>query len=77
MAEGKFDYQSFSQEQEGLDFGKMKKCPHCSKPIPGDAISCYYCGKLIDDNDSARPAWFVWTAIAIVVVFFLFFLLFL
>ncbi len=39
------------------------KCPHCQRLIPGNAIECIHCGKLISDPDEQpkialpEPSW--------------------
>ena len=70
MAEGDFQFQSFSEEPEQQDYGKLLPCPHCEKPIPQDALMCLYCGKQV--HFARRPLWVVWTAIVLVIIFILF-----
>ncbi len=42
--EGYFDFESLSEEEEKLDFGRLKTCPSCKKPVASDATICYFCG---------------------------------
>ena len=61
------DFESLSEEPEKLDFNNMVPCPQCNKPIPHDATMCLYCGEEV--AFSKKPAWVVWTAIAIIIMF--------
>jgi len=70
-----FNFQTLSEEPEELDFSKTVSCPHCKKPIPQEATICLYCGEQI--MDSKKPAWVVWTAAFLIIVFVVFFLIFL
>jgi RNA polymerase subunit RPABC4/transcription elongation factor Spt4 len=72
MDEGHFDFNSVSQEEEKLDFNKMLPCPKCKKPVPHDAITCYYCGEAV--AFSKKSNWIIITATIIAVIFTLFIL---
>jgi predicted nucleic acid-binding Zn ribbon protein len=72
MDESDFDFKSLSQEPENLSFEKLISCPHCGKPIPAEATMCLYCGETV--NLSAKPAWVVWTAIGLIIIFLIFLL---
>jgi len=69
-----FDFQSVSEEAEELDFKKTVLCPHCKKPIPHEAIRCLYCGEEV--VSVKKPAWVVWTAVLLVIIFVVFFVIF-
>ncbi|MBU1121893.1 MAG: zinc ribbon domain-containing protein [Candidatus Omnitrophica bacterium] len=63
-----FDYQSISQEDEGLDYANLKPCPHCKKPIPANATLCLYCGESVSFDGGGR-AWIVWVAVFVLLTF--------
>jgi len=68
MTEEYFDYQEIEEQPEELDSGHMVECPHCKRPIPHDALLCYYCGNKI--TKASLPKWVV-ILIAIIVISFL------
>lgn len=66
MREGNFDYQPLNEQDEHLSFDKLKKCPHCGKPIPSDSTMCLYCGEECYYNK--KPSWVVITAIVLAII---------
>ena len=56
-----FTFKETMEESTQLDFDHMNPCPHCQKPIPHDAITCYYCGKTVNHN----KGWLRWAMIII------------
>ena len=81
MSEGNFDFQSYEEYPEELDYSNFppkagpptaeKPCPNCKKPIPKNAISCLYCGQSV--SFLKRPKWIFWTAIFVLIAFILLF----
>ncbi len=65
--EEQFPFEEVVEEQEELDFNKLRPCPHCKKPIPVNAITCLYCGEEV--TGSRQVSWVVWVAIFVVIVF--------
>ena len=74
MQEGNFDFKSVTEEPEDLDFSNLVPCPHCKKPIPRDALNCLYCGRSVDVYN--KPLWLIWTAVLLIVIFIVFFLIY-
>ncbi len=70
MPEERFDFKQVSEEDENLNFAKLKPCPNCKKSIPEDATMCLYCGEEV--KESSKPAWVIWTAILLIVIFGIF-----
>ena len=69
MDEGKFDFHQATDEEESLDYNKLKPCPKCKKPIAQDAVICYFCGQ-----DVIRPGktpWAGWVAAGLIIIFIL------
>ncbi|MCF7875047.1 MAG: zinc ribbon domain-containing protein [Candidatus Omnitrophica bacterium] len=73
MREDFFSYNQETEQKEDLDFNQLVKCPHCKKPIPQDAISCYYCGSQVDFNK--KPKW-VYLVVFLVTIILLSYLIF-
>jgi|TARA_B100002003_G_C13848506_1_gene416025 hypothetical protein len=67
MDEGKFDFHQATEEEENLDYNKLKPCPKCKKPIACDATMCYFCGSSLEVL--SKPLWIVWVAVIIVIIF--------
>ena len=61
-----FPFREVVQEDEQLDFSKMKSCPHCKKPIPEDATLCYYCSQTV--HEYKKSLWLVWAVVLLVVI---------
>jgi predicted amidophosphoribosyltransferase len=74
MGEDFFSYNQEIEEEEGLDFNQLVNCPNCKKPIPQDAISCYYCGKPVDLNKKSR--WIYLVVILVVIALLSYFIFF-
>lgn len=66
MPEGFFQYYQANEQKEDLDFNHLVKCPHCGKPIPQDAISCYYCGE--DAIVRKKSKWFKPTVLVLIIL---------
>ena len=66
MNEGNFNFSTYSQGEEHLDYSDCVPCPHCKKPIPKDATLCLYCG---EEVYSGKPHWVIVTAVVIAVIF--------
>lgn len=64
--EANFDFQSFSQEEEKLDYKHLKPCPNCKKPIASDATICYFCGQ--DVVYHTKGSWLSWLIAAGLVI---------
>ncbi|MCF7870633.1 MAG: zinc ribbon domain-containing protein [Candidatus Omnitrophica bacterium] len=74
MPEGFFQYYQENEQEEDLDFNHLVKCPHCGKPIPQDATSCYYCGKdAIVRKKSKRVGWLILFLIVLLISYFIIF----
>lgn len=56
--EGRFDYQSMSEQDDRLDCSQTKTCPHCKKAIAVDATICYFCGQ--DFACQTKRSWVSW-----------------
>jgi len=70
MKEDYFDFHVIDEEEQNLDYKNLVSCPHCKKPIPFDAIMCYYCGEEIVYNK--KPWWVAWIIVLIVISFLVF-----
>ena len=73
LADRNFDFKEVVQESESLDFEKLTPCPHCKKPIPADATMCLYCGESVAKRK--KPTWVIYTAIFLIVLFFIVYVL--
>jgi predicted nucleic acid-binding Zn ribbon protein len=74
MSQDFFSYNQEIEQKEDLDFNQLIKCPHCKKPIPQDAISCYYCGKPVDLNKKSKWVYLlVFLAVIILLNYVIFF----
>jgi predicted nucleic acid-binding Zn ribbon protein len=71
VSEANFDFNSYQEYPEELDYNNLKPCPHCKKPIPANAISCLYCGNSV--SFFRRPRWIFWVAIFVLIAFVLMF----
>ena len=65
-----FEYDTYTEAPEELDFSRLKPCPHCKKPIPEDALNCLYCGGAVDS--SRVPRWVTLAAVFILLIFLAF-----
>ncbi|MFO8053214.1 MAG: zinc ribbon domain-containing protein [Candidatus Omnitrophota bacterium] len=72
MPEDFFDYNQEIEQKDELDFDNLVQCPHCKKPIPQDAISCYYCGKPVDLSE--KPSWIYWVIFIVIVALVYYFI---
>ena len=70
MNEDYFNFDIKTEEQEELDFRRLRNCPHCKKPIPHNAIMCFYCGEEV--HVSKKPRWLILSVIMLLVVFVIF-----
>ena len=73
MNHEEFEFRKVSEEPESLDFNKLVNCPRCKKPIPHDATLCLYCGESV--SSGKKSSWIFWTAIFVIVIFILLFIL--
>lgn len=63
-----FKYEEKTELPEEINFNKLKKCPHCGKPIPEDATMCLYCGKETETY-GRKKRWIIWIAILVLICF--------
>jgi predicted nucleic acid-binding Zn ribbon protein len=68
MTEDYFDFQEIVEEEDKLDFDKLVMCPHCKKPIPQQAVMCFYCGEEVLTK-STSDRWKMLLTAVIVIVF--------
>jgi len=68
-----FDFNQVSEEKDDLDYDHLLDCPHCKKPIPQDAILCYYCGKEVYFEKKSN--WFFWLIVILVILLIGYFIL--
>ncbi|MCF7869573.1 MAG: hypothetical protein K9M01_00435 [Candidatus Omnitrophica bacterium] len=74
MPEDFFDYNQKVEQKDDLDFDNLIQCLHCKRPIPQDAINCYYCGKPVDLNKKSKWVYMVvFLAVIILLSYLIFF----
>ncbi len=66
MSEDFFDFKQVDEPKDDLDYDHLVECSHCKKPIPQDAVSCYYCGRPVDLNKKSK--WFYWAVFLIIII---------
>lgn len=74
MPEDFFDFEQLSEEEENLDYDHLLECPHCQKPIPQDAIMCYYCGREVYLVKKTKR--FRWGFLILIILFLSYFIFF-